>query len=131
LLCYKHFFNDETVFIGHSLGASFVANFIAKNELKAKKLILVSGLYQNIGIKEFDDLNQTFFKKPKMLLKLKSQVKNIEAIFGNDDPYLTQEILNDFADLCGAKKTIITGGGHLNEASGYLAFPLLIDIIAH
>jgi predicted alpha/beta hydrolase family esterase len=129
LLSYRAFFDEKTVFIGHSLGATFIANFVVKNELKPKKLILISGLYQKIGIPEFDDLNQSFFEEPNLLARLPNQCQDIQAIFGDNDPYLSQKVLNDFADLCGAKKTIITNGGHLNQTAGYLEFPLLLDLI--
>ena len=39
-----------------------------KNNIKFRKLILISGLYEKIGIPEFDNLNESFFEGPKLLV---------------------------------------------------------------
>lgn len=38
LLSYVNLFDENTIFVGHSLGATFIANFIAKHKLINKKL---------------------------------------------------------------------------------------------
>ena len=41
------------------------------------------------------------------------------CIYGDDDPYISQEMLHSFSDKLKAKEVIIRAGGHLNKNSGF------------
>jgi len=129
LLSYVHLFNENTIFVGHSLGATFAVDFIVKHKLKLKKLFLISGLYKKIGIEEFDILNQSFFNSRDSLSQLKSYTDQILSIYSQNDPYLSFETLKEFADLCQAKSIIIESGGHFNKSAGYEKFHELLELI--
>ena len=123
------FFDENTIFVGHSLGATFIANFIAKHKLKNKKTILISGLYRKIGVEEFVILNQSFFNFKDSLSQLKSYCDHILAIYSDNDPYLSIDTLREFADLCQSEIIVIPNGGHFNQPAGYIKFPELLRLI--
>ena len=51
------------------------------------------------------------------------------VLFGDDDPYVPQEVLYSLAKQLGVQPEIIKNGGHLNTDSGYETFPRLVEIV--
>ena len=84
--------NDDDIIVGWSTGAIFSVRYLYENNIKVKKLILISG-------------------------------------FNNDDPFISQQALNDFANELNAKTINILSGGHFNSNAGYNKFPELLSQI--
>ena len=51
------------------------------------------------------------------------------CIYGDNDPYIPQDVLKKFAKSINAKEVIIHNGGHLNEEAGYNSFPEILKEI--
>lgn len=48
----------------------------------------------------------------------------------DNDPFISEEALNDFAKELNAKIITIVNGGHFNASAGYNEFPQLLKIIS-
>jgi predicted alpha/beta hydrolase family esterase len=122
--------NSETVFIGHSCGAVFLAKYIIEREIKAKAFFSVAG-YNNFisGDKLMDDLNGSFYLNDDELMQISSLVNKRVSFFSDNDLYIPQEKLKEFAKLINANVIIIKNGGHINLATGFNKFVDLLDQI--
>ena len=132
LLTYKNagLINQDTIFIGHSLGPVFIFRFLEETKTYVKAVISVSGKNNNwLNIKSFDNFNFDFYCNWKQLSNSVQYAKYRYAIYGSNDPYISQLNCKKFASAIQAEEIMIENGGHINAAAGYTKFPLLIDII--
>lgn len=117
-------FNEETILIGHSCGATFLLHLLESH--KVKKAIFVSGFIREIGIPEYDDLNASFIKKSGWDWDaIQNNAKDILIYHGSNDPYVPVEQAKELHQKIGGKLKIIKDGGHLNVETGYTQFPEL------
>jgi len=91
----------------------------------------VSGFTDYVDeLEPYHTVHPRFFDKDFDWEKLKKNCSKIICFVGDNDPYLPQDVLKRFSELCLAKKFIlISKGGHLNSESGYTTFPLLLETI--
>mgnify|MGYP001624117406 FL=1 len=81
-------------------------------------MILISGFNNYIGNVPFvDNINKNFFMKDIKVAK--DVAEEIICIKSDNDPFISQQALNDFAKELNAKTINILGGGHFNANSGY------------
>lgn len=124
--------DDKTVIIGHSTGSIFALKYILENKLKIDKLILVSG-FNNYFSNDKDDIhnkvNISYYVDDAELEKVKEFVNEIVCIYGDDDPYILQEMLHSFSNKLNAKEIVIKNGGHLNKNSGFNTFKEIMKYI--
>ncbi|MBI2658514.1 serine hydrolase family protein [Candidatus Woesearchaeota archaeon] len=125
---YEQKINEETVLIGHSLGAAFILNYLEQADKKIKAAILVAGFFKPIG-SEYDKLNETFINKNFDWKKIKNNCKNFFVIGSDNDEYIPIGITKELSQNLGAELKIIHNGGHLNKNSGYDKFPELLDLV--
>ena len=59
----------------------------------------------------------------------KDVADKIICIKSDNDPFISQQALNDFANELNAKTINILGGGHFNSNAGYDKFPELLSQI--
>lgn len=124
--------NEKTTIIGHSTGSIFSIKYILKNRIKINKLILVSGFNNYFSNEEndfHDVIHPTYFVQNEELENIKKYVNEIVCIYGDNDPYIPQDVLHSFAKELGAKEVIIKDGGHLNSFAGYNEFGELLKYL--
>lgn len=123
-------FDNDTIFIGHSCGAIFLAKYIIEKELKCKGYIGLAG-YNNFFSNDelMDKLNGTFYLPENELKKLSIFAKKIISIHSDNDPFIPQNKLKEFAELINAEEYVVHNGGHLNKRAGLISFNLLLDCI--
>lgn len=132
---YKTFnmIKDDTIIIGHSTGSIFSVKYILESKVKVDKLILISG-FNNYLSPDKDDfhnkVNPTYYISDEELKEVKQYANEIICIYGNDDPYIPQNVLHNFSVLLDAKEIVINNGGHLNEQSGYTTFDEILKVIS-
>ena len=118
--------NEETILIGHSLGAAFILNYLEQTNKKIKSAFLVAG-YHKLLDNKFKELNKTFVDKEFDWKKIKKNCNKF-FVFGSDnDEYISLEITKELAKNLDAELKIIHNGGHLNKKAGYDKFPELLD----
>jgi len=128
LSSYNSNIGKETIIIAHSLSPAFVADYLLINKKHIKGLIAVAPFYGLINIEEFDQVNASFFVDEMPLEKLDKYVGNIHCLYADNDPYVPIKLSEDFVSRTKSKKTIISGGGHLNTGAGYTEFNELLNI---
>lgn len=121
-------FNNETILIGHSSGASMVFGLLHKlpPEKKIKLAISVAGFYKDEG------WNCTgLFSEKYDWKKIKKQAKKIYLIWSPNDPYISKEQTDYFIKKLGIQPTIILNKKHFSveDNKEFTQFPELLDII--
>ena len=110
--------NNDDIIVAWSTGAIFSIRYLYENNIKVKKLILISGFNNYIGNVPFvDNINKDFFMKDVKVAKDISD--EIICIKSDDDPFISQQALNDFANELNAQTINILSGGHFNADSKY------------
>ncbi len=117
---------NELIIVGHSLGVVSALDFIEQSENKVYCLVSVSGFAEDYGA----ELNGSFMRQRDIdFIKVKKHLSKAVVIYGDDDPYVPQEKLENLANLLGVKPIVIVKGGHLNTDAGYVTFPMLTDVM--
>lgn len=114
------FLGDDVVLIGHSLGASFLAKYLAGNRLavRASAVMLVSGPYDTDG-----DRKLVQFDMPESLSMLNEQTDAVFLYHSKDDPVVPfTELAKYEAALPSATVRVFEDRGHFNQES----FPELV-----
>lgn len=116
----------DIVFIGHSLGVVCALDFIEQVDTgKVMGLVSVSGFCSDYQA----ELNSYFLRERKIDFdKIRAHLKNAVVVYGDNDPYVPQEKLEELARELRVEPTVISGGGHLNKKAGYTEFPQLLKI---
>ncbi len=126
---YEKYIWEETLFIAHSVGPSFVLSVLEDIKSPIKACFFVSGFLENIWISEFDVLNKTFTCREFDWQKIKENAGYFYMCHGTDDPYVPLESAQKLADSLWVNIDIIPNGWHLNKESWFETFPYLLEKI--
>ena len=126
---YEYYFKEETVFIGHSLGAAFILSVLKKLEKPVKACFFASGFIDFLGNKDFDEINKSFVDKDFDWVRIKNNCQNFYVYHSDSDPYVPIEKAEELADRLGVEIKLVKGAGHFNSAAGYDKFELLLSDI--
>lgn len=116
----------DLVLVGHSLGATTAMDFVEQTTHKVNGLITVSGFAKDYG----SELNAYFLNEKSINFeKVKDNISWSKVVYGDNDPYVTQEALKYVSDGLSVEPVILPNGGHLNSEAGYTELSLLVDIL--
>ena len=120
--------NENTIIFAHSIAPIFICKFLVENKVKVKRLVLVCGFNNYLGInEEYDAVNESMYFDN--LEDIKKYCDEIICYYSDNDPYVKYEVEKEFADTIATKQIVIDDGGHLNSESGYTEFKELIKHI--
>jgi len=119
----------ESILIGHSCGAVLCMRLLERIDTPVKALVLVAPPYKAIGRADIDSLNASFLEDPFDWAKIRANAGHLFYLMGDNDQYVPQEQLLAIAEGLGTEPIIIPGGGHLNAETGYIKFPLLLNLL--
>ena len=88
---YKKYVDKNTIFIGHSIGATFLLSVIERLDKKIKTAYLVSGFIDLLGNPVFDKINKTFIEKELDWKKIKNNCQKFYIFHSDNDPYVPLE----------------------------------------
>lgn len=125
---YESDLNEETIFIGHSLGGSFALRLLERMEWPIKATFLVASVWGVMGNK-FDPAMRSFTEAPYDWETIRNNCPHFEVLHADNDPYIRLSLAGELAKNLGTKVTRIKGGGHFNEAAGFTEFPFLLQRI--
>ena len=125
---YESKINEETVLIGHSLGAAFILNYLEKTNKKIKAVFMVAGFFQ-LANNQYDEINKSFVGKQFNWEKIKSSCGKFFVFSSDNDKYIPFDMSKQLATNLNAEFNVVHNGGHLNKDAGYEDFPLLLDTI--
>lgn len=125
---YRKFMTPETIYVGHSLGATFLLRLLGNNEAAAG--FFVASAFGDMEHNPYKERIKSFTEAPYDLESIRNHCKNFTVIHGDNDPYLQIETAGKkLAEALQTELITIKNGGHLNEAAGYTRFPLLLEEI--
>jgi leucyl-tRNA synthetase len=131
------YINKESIIIGHSLGCPTAIQFIEKNKLSVKKLILVAPTHPEM---QWENIYQTHEKENARLIEqftkvkvnwglVKSYCQEVIGLFSDNDKYIPLSTKDLFErDLPGEYFTF-KSKGHFNHSDKIFELPELIDLI--
>ncbi len=125
---YLPYIDENTSFIGHSLGPAFIVDFLMDEDIKVNNLYLAAPFYGLINIPAFDEVNKTFFKDIS-LEGAKNHFNKAFCFYSDNDPYVPVALSKDISEKLGACVTIIPNGGHLNASAGIIEFEELKKVV--
>ena len=124
--CAGAFDPQSLIIVGHSLGVTSALDYIEQTPAKIKALVSVSGFAEDYG----SELNSYFLsEKPINFHSVLDNLEQAFALYGDDDPYVTQAALQSLARNLHTVPAVIKNGGHLNETAGFSTFPALLNIL--
>lgn len=126
-------FGEDTIIIGHSIGATYLLHILAVLNVPLKASFFISPVMDIIGNAEYDTLNAQFIA-PILNQKwqwpdLKEKMGDAYLMHGDNDPYVPTAHAQTLSDGLNIPIDMIAEGGHLNAESGYTSFPHLLDQI--
>jgi len=120
--------NEKTVIYAHSIAPIFICRFLVENKIRVKRLVLVCGFNNYLGInEEYDSVNESMYFDN--LADVKNYCNDIVCYYSDNDPYVRYDVEKEFADLIATEQHCIIDGGHLNAESNYLEFKELLNNI--
>ena len=119
--------SENTILIGHSIGATFILNILEKS--KAKAAFLISGFLGLLGNSEVDPLNKTISNKEFNWETIKNNCKKFYIFQSGNDPYVPLAKAKELGEKLGTKVILVENAGHFNKKSGYTTFNLLLETI--
>ena len=120
--------NENTIIFAHSIAPIFICKFLVENKIRVKRLVLVCGFNNYLGIdKDYDIVNESMYFNN--LSDIKNYCSDIVCFYSDNDPYVKYEAEKEFADTITDNHVMISGGGHLNSESGYTEFTELLKFV--
>lgn len=120
--------NENSTIFAHSIAPIFICKYLIQNNIKIKKLVLVCGFNNYLGInEEYDTVNKSMYFDN--LEDIKNYCEDIICYYSDNDPYVRYESEKEFADKISTTQYLIKNGGHLNSESGYHEFHQLLEHI--
>ncbi len=124
---YRSLINEQTVLVGHSLGALFLLSLLASLDQPIAAAFLVSG-FLTLPVNDFTPPMKSFLQSFEQQ-RLHALCPHFAVFHGDDDPYVPLEKAQELSDFLSAPLHVIPHGGHLNAAAGYTSFPALLSAI--
>jgi len=124
---YQKHVNQDSVFVGHSMGPGFFLRLLERRTSLIKAAILAAPFDGFIGEEPYDTLNKSFIDHPFAWVKIKKNCQEFVVFAGDDDPYVAIKFPQRIADSLGVKLKIIKGGKHLGET--FKEFPEVLEEI--
>ena len=125
--------DEDTIFVGHSLGPSFILSILEKLDLPKplKACFFVSGFVGGTlgveGMEEYDEINKSFTDKEFNWSKIKSNCKKFVCFMSDNDPYVPLSRSKELASRLEAEEIVVSDAGHFQEKSGIKEFPQLLN----
>lgn len=126
---YEDKVDEDTIMVGHSLGATFILDLLDIKSFEIEAAFLVSGFVGALGLEEFDPLNQTFAEREFDWEAIKQRCGEFFIFHSVDDPYVPEEKSRELQENVGGERFLKQDAGHFNTDSGYTEFPELLNLI--
>lgn len=117
--------DESTVFVGHSLGPSFILSLLER--VKCRACFFVAGVIGLLGNETFDRINRSFVERSFDWKAIGGHCRQFTCFLSDDDPYVPVEKGRVLAEKLGVKPILVHGAGHFNLQAGYTSFPLLLE----
>lgn len=129
--------NEETVFIGHSIGCQAILRFLEKlsSEEKVGKCIFVAP-WMNLDRKtieeegeEVKEIAKPWIETPIDFEKVRSHCKNLVCLFSTNDSYVSLSEEDIFKERLNAQIVVMKNKGHFTGDDGVFEIPEILEFI--
>ncbi len=125
--------NNETYFIGHSIGCQTIMRYLETKEItKIGGILFVAPwldlLPQAIEDKESYNTAQPWLNTPINFEKIKQFTNNINCIFSDDDYFVSLEQEKEFKDRLNSKTIIVKDKGHISQDDNVYELQEILDL---
>ena len=114
--------NEDTYFIGHSIGCQTIMRYLETKEIsKIGGLLFVApwlDLLPEALSDGSDEIAYEWINTPIDFNKVKQFTNNITAIFSSNDYFVSLEQEKEFKDKLNAKTVIVQNQGHISQDDG-------------
>lgn len=124
-------FNEETVLVGHSIGATFTLCILEELSIQIAKTILVSGFIGLLDNEDFDSINHTISNRDFDWDEIQENSSEFYILHGDNDPYVPVEKAMVLSAKLQTEPILIQNGGHLNADAGFTTFPKLLKVVTN
>ncbi|MEK7662386.1 MAG: alpha/beta fold hydrolase [Patescibacteria group bacterium] len=127
--------DEETYFVGHSMGCQTIARYIESlsEGQKVGGAVFVAGFFKSLsGLEDEEGVRETekhWLGAPPDLIKVRAHLNKSVAIFSDNDPYVPLDNQDDFRDKLGSQIIIEHNKGHFNEDEGVTELPSALESI--
>ena len=115
--------DEETYFIGHSVGCQTIMRFLEKEKFNGKipKIVFVAGWFKldNLEDEEVAQIARPWLEKTIDFDKINEKISELIVFLSNNDPYnYIEENKDKFEKELKAKVMILKDKGHFTEEEG-------------
>ena len=126
--------DEETFFVGHSMGCQTIARYLASLPpgIKVGGAVFVAGFFKRLTNMEDDEVREIaneWLTTPLNLGNVFSHLRKSVAIFSDDDPYVPMENQDDFREKLHSKIIIEHGMGHFSGSTGTFELPVALEAV--
>ena len=126
---YEHYLNEDSIIIGHSLGAAFLLTILEQRNTPIRAAFFIAGFIGSLENPTFDKINNTFVNRSFRWEKIKKNCRRFTLFHADNDPYVSLFKAQELAAHLETAVTLVNGAGHFNTQAGYTTFPLLLQDI--
>lgn len=111
--------DEDTSFLCHSLGCTFVIKYLYRKKARANTVIAVAGGYfdKTQVWPEYPKIKK-FVPNKKELEYFRKNTKRIYHIHSDNDDIFNEKHFKDYIDKTGAKEILLKNCGHFGRSSG-------------
>jgi predicted alpha/beta hydrolase family esterase len=121
--------NEDSIFIGHSLGCITTLQFILKKNIKIKGAILVSGFMDENPMEVQKEGLSQFVDAFVDVEEVKALIPYRVVITAEDDDIVPTAATKKMAERLDAKLIELNSGKHFIDRDGFTEFPEVLDLI--
>lgn len=113
--------DENTYFIGHSIGCQTIMRYLEKLKNKVGGVVFVAGWFILQGIEDEAgavEIAQPWIETPINLDKVRKNASEFTAIFSDNDYYVSPENMKIFSEKLGARIIVEKKKGHFTERDG-------------
>lgn len=125
---YEQYINEDTIFVGHSLGGVFTLRILEKLDHPVRAALFVG---TPVGVQPitYYDRDVSFSGFSFDWPAIKSKAKSFVAFQSDNDPYVSLGNGQELAKELGIELSFIPNAGHFNQKAGYTQFDELLKKI--
>jgi|SRR3989344_1787142 len=126
---YKQYIDENTIFIGHSLGGIFTLRVLEKTVEHPVKAVFFVGT--PIGVRPIAnyDRDNSFSGFTFDWDTIKKKTRHFVVFHSDNDPYVALENGKELAKNLAVELSFVPNAGHFNKKAGYTKFEALRDKI--
>lgn len=121
--------DQDTVFVGHSLGVAFTLSVLEKARIRVRACFLVAGFVGSLNNPHFDPINQSFTNKSFNWNTIRGSAKEFYLFYSENDPYVPLQKGRELAGHLHVPLLVHKNAAHFNASAGFSTFPALLKRI--